>query len=161
MATEKRFDIVFEGHGRMSGKMRNDISVDFVTMKEHYDLATDKGPFHGGDGTAPPPLALFTAALTGCFMTQVRAFSKRLRIPVRDVDIRARLHWQGVQEGNEPYTSEPVGFSLDVELDTDASEEDQARLLDAARKGCFIEASLAKGVIVEHRLKVGDGWRNV
>lgn len=161
MDEEKRFDIVFEGHGRMSGKMRNDISVDFVTMKEHYDLATDEGPFHGGDGTAPPPLALFTAALTGCFMTQVRAFSKRLRIPVRDIDIKARLHWQGVQQGTGPYTSEPVGFSLDIELDTDASEEDQTRLLQAARKGCFIEASLARGVVVEHRLKAKDGWRHV
>ena len=38
-------------------------------MKERFELATDEGPFHGGDGTAPPPLALFTAALTGCLMT--------------------------------------------------------------------------------------------
>ena len=29
-------------------------------------------------------------------------------------------------------------------------------LLDAAKKGCFIEQSLATGVTVGHRLKVGD-----
>lgn len=158
---KKRFDIVFEGHGTTAGKMRNDISVDFVTMNEHYDLATDEGPFHGGDGTAPPPLALFTAALTGCLMTQIRAFSKRLDVPIRRCEVLARLRWEGVQEGRGPYVSAPVSFGLDVVLDTDASEEDQVRLIEAAKTGCFIEQSLAQGVVVGHRLKAGDGWRDV
>lgn len=160
MADEKRFDVVFEGKGTSKGKMRNDIAVDFVTMNEHYDLATDEGPFHGGDGTAPPPLALFTAALTGCIMTQIRAFSKRLKIPIRAVDVHARLHWQGVQDGNDPYVTEPVGFDLDIDLDTDASLADQRRLIDAAKKGCFIEQTLAQGLIVGHRLKDGDDWHD-
>ena len=50
--------MVFEGVGRSSGKMRNDISEEWPMMNERFDLATDEGPFHGGDGTAPPPLAL-------------------------------------------------------------------------------------------------------
>ena len=82
MPESKRFDVIFEGKGVASGKMRNDISVQWPAMKESFDLATDEGPFHGGDGTAPPPLALFTAALTGCIMTQIRAFSKRLKINI-------------------------------------------------------------------------------
>lgn len=154
----KRFDVIFEGVGRSSGKMRNDISVEWPMMKESFELATDEGPFHGGDGTAPPPLALFTAALTGCLMTQIRAFSKRLNIDVRDVEVKARLHWEGEQEGDDPYVTNPVGFSLDVALDTDASAAEQHRLLDAAKKGCFLEQTLAKGLIVDHRLRIDDGW---
>jgi uncharacterized OsmC-like protein len=127
-------------------------------MKESFELATDEGPFHGGDGTAPPPLALFTAALTGCLMTQIRAFAKRLKIDIRDVEVRARLHWEGEQERNEPYVTNPVGFGLDVTLDTDASPQDQHRLLDAAKKGCFLEQTLAKGLIVDHRLNIGGEW---
>ena len=155
----RTFDVIFEGVGRSSGKMRNDISVEWPMMKERFELATDEGPFHGGDGTAPPPLALFTAALTGCLMTQLRAFSKRLGIPISDVEVRARLHWQGEQEGDQPYVTNPVGFSLDVDLDTEASPEDQHRLLAAARKGCFIEQTLARGLIVDHRLKIGEDWQ--
>ena len=154
----KRFEVIFEGVGRASGKMRNDISVTWPMMKESFDLATDEGPFHGGDGTAPPPLALFTAALTGCLMTQIRAFSKRLNIPIGVVEVRARLHWEGEQEGDEPYVTNPVGFSLDVDLDSDANAKDQHRLLDAAKKGCFIEQTLAKGLIVGHRLKLDQDW---
>ena len=155
----RTFDVIFEGVGRSSGKMRNDISVEWPMMKERFELATDEGPFHGGDGTAPPPLALFTAALTGCLMTQLRAFSKRLGIPISDVEVRARLHWQGEQEGDQPYVTNPVGFSLDVDLDTEASPEDQHRLLAAAKKGCFIEQTLARGLIVDHRLRIGEDWQ--
>ena len=156
----KRFDIIFEGVGRSSCKMRNDISVEWPMMKESFELATDEGPFHGGDGTAPPPLALFTAALTGCLMTQIRAFSKRLKIDIRNVEVHARLHWEGEQEGNEPYVTNPVGFDLDVTLDTDAGSEDQHRLLDAAKKGCFLEQTLAKGLIVGHRLSIDGTWED-
>ncbi len=157
---EKRFEVVFEGVGRSSGKMRNDISVEWPMMKESFELATDEGPFHGGDGTAPPPLALFTAALTGCLMTQIRAFAKRLHIELRDVEVRARLHWEGVQTGNDPYVTAPVGFDLDVTLDTDATPDDQHRLLAAAKKGCFIEQTLSQGLEVGHRLKIGDEWQD-
>ncbi len=153
-----KFDVVFEGTGVATGKMRNDISVEWPMMKESFDLATDEGPFHGGDGTAPPPLALFTAALTGCLMTQIRAFAKRLTIELRGVEVKARLHWEGEQVGNDPYVTNPVGFGLDVELDCDASAEEQRRLLNFAKTGCFIEQSLAKGVIVEHRLKLDNEW---
>ncbi|GAB5377396.1 MAG: hypothetical protein AcusKO_38580 [Acuticoccus sp.] len=156
--TKKTVDLVFEGVGTSSGKMRNDIVVDWPAQKERFTLATDEGPFHGGDGTAPPPLALFTAALVGCLMTQIRAFAKRLKVDMRGVSVRARLHWSCEQEGAAPYVSAPVGFDLDVEIDSDATPEALLALLDAAKKGCFIEQSLATGVAVGHRLKVGDTW---
>lgn len=154
--TKKTVDLVFEGVGTSSGKMRNDIVVDWPAQKERFTLATDEGPFHGGDGTAPPPLALFTAALVGCLMTQIRAFARRLKVDMRGVTVKARLHWSCEQEGAAPYVSAPVGFDLDVEIDSDATPEALLALLDAAKKGCFIEQSLATGVTVGHRLKVGD-----
>lgn len=160
MGDIKTFEVIFTGTGRASGKMRNDIAVEWPMMKERFELATDEGPFHGGDGTAPPPLALFTAALTGCLMTQIRAFSKRLKIEVGEVEVLARLHWQGEQEGNAPYVTRPVGFHLDVDLDSPATEEEQHRLLSAARQGCFIEQSLAMGVVVGHRLKIDETWQD-
>ncbi len=160
MAETKTFDVIFEGTGTSSGKMRNDISVEWPMMKEKFELATDEGPFHGGDGTAPPPLALFCAALTGCLMTQIRAFAKRLNIDLRHVTVNTRLHWQGEQEGNDPYVTQPVGFDMDVDMDTDASKDDQMALLAAAKKGCFIEQTLMQGLVVGHRLKLGDAWHD-
>lgn len=160
MPQETRFDVIFEGSGKATGKMRNDISVEFATMKERFELATDEGAFHGGDGSAPPPLALFTGALIGCIMTQIRAFSKRLSIPIGEVEVNARLHWEGTQQGRDPYVTAPVGFHLDVNLDSDATAEEQQRLLDAAKRGCFIEQTLKQGLEVSHRLKVGENWQD-
>ena len=156
----KTFDIIFQGTGTMSGKMRNDVKVYFETMDETYELATDEGPFHGGDATAPPPLALFTAALTGCIMTQIRAFSKRMKIPIGQVTVNARLHWQGEQIGREPYTTAPVGFDLDIDFDSPANMEDQMRLMAAAKKGCFIETTLMQGLEVGHRLQIDGDWHD-
>lgn len=157
----KEFEITFEGVGKSSGKMRNDVHVTWPAQKETFDIATDEGPFHGGDGTAPPPLALFTAGLTGCLMTQIRAFAKRLKIPVDGVQVHATLRWKGRQVGRDPYETAPVGFHLDVDLNSTASIEDQIRLIDAAKKGCFIEQTLAVANQVGHRLKTSEGWIDV
>lgn len=157
---EKQFDIIFEGVGTATGKMRNDIAVHWPMMNESFDLATDEGPFHGGDGTAPPPLALFTAALTGCLMTQIRAFAKRLQIEVNHVEVKARMHWKAVQQDNDPYVSFPHAFDLDVDIQSPASPDALRQLLEAAKKGCFIETSLAQGIEVSHRLRIGDDWED-
>ncbi len=155
----KSFDVIFEGVGTTGANMRNDIAVEWPMMKEKFELATDEGPFHGGDGTAPPPLALFTAALTGCLMTQIRAFAKRLNIAIDHVEVHARLHWRGEQVGMEPYVTEPVGFGLDVDIQCDAEAEQIQHLLECAKKGCFIEQTLAQGLIVDHRLKIDGEWQ--
>lgn len=105
-------------------------------------------------------MALFTAALIGCVMTQIRAFSKRLKVPIGEVKVDARLHWEGRQFGREPYVTAPVGFSLDIDLDSDAPAEDQHRLIEAAKQGCFIEQTLKQGLELGHRLKIDDTWRD-
>ena len=50
---------------------------------------------------------------------------------------------------------------MDVDMDTNASLEDQMRLLEAAKKGCFIEATLANPIPVNHRIKQGKNFVNV
>ncbi len=54
MSGETRFDVIFKGLGKASGRMRNDISVEFSTMKESFELATDEGAFHGDSNSHHP-----------------------------------------------------------------------------------------------------------
>jgi len=157
-SAEKRIEIVVECDAQSSGKMRNDIEVRVPGFNETWQLATDEGSMHGGDGTAPPPLALFGAGLAGCLMTQIRAFAKRMGISLRGVKVYAKLRWELRQTGRDPYVAAPLSFGLDVDLDSDAPVEDLKRLLDAAREGCFVEQTLVRANALEHRLKVGEGW---
>ena len=151
----KTINVTYEVRGTSVGKMRNEITDRQVepSVEPEFDMATDEAGFHGGEGTAPLPLAYFCTGLVACLMTQIRAFAKRMRIDLKGVDVTATIKWKAVSQGRDPYESAPVAFELDVDMDSDASMEDRIRLLEAAKKGCFIEATLANPIPVHHRLK--------
>ena len=156
----KSFTLKFTGNATNKGSMRNDIDVSFDSMNETFKLATDEGAFHGGKGTAPPPLALFTASLCGCVMTQIKAFGKKLKIEINEIEINASMEWQGeiLEEG--PYKASCEGYNLDIDIISEETIERKKKLLDAAINCCFIEASLKPG-IVKHRLKDKENWINI
>ncbi|GAA6200053.1 OsmC family protein [Aquicoccus sp. SU-CL01552] len=148
----------FDCTGRAVGKMRNELDVRMVEpMEEHFELATDEGPFHGGDASAPPPLALFVGGLTGCIMTQIRAFAKRMGVALNDLQVEARVAWDWEKAGRL-YETAPKFFEIDVLIDSDAPLDLQLDLVQAARKGCFIEQTLGRENRITHRLKTAEGW---
>jgi len=158
---KKQMQVRFDCRGVAVGKMRNDLSVSMVEpFNEQFELATDEGPFHGGDATAPPPLALFVGGLTGCIMTQLRAFAKRLNVTLDDlqVDVRVIWDWQAV---GKTYETSPHSFEIDIDLTSPDSDEAIVELIELAKKGCFIEQTLAQPNVVRHRYKRLDGWREV
>lgn len=151
----KTINVTYEVRGTSVGKMRNEITGRQVepSVEPEFHMATDEAGFHGGEGTAPLPLAYFCTGLVACLMTQIRAFAKRMRIDLKGVDVTATIKWKAVSQGRDPYESAPVAFELDVDMDSDASMEDRTRLLEGAKKGCFIEATLANPIPVHHRFK--------
>jgi uncharacterized OsmC-like protein len=156
-----RFEVIFEAEGVNTSKFRNDVKVHLRgPYAVSYDLPTDEGGIHGGDGSAPYPLAYFTSALTACVMTQIRAFSKRLNIDVDSYSVNTRCHWEARQSGSAPYESAPVQFTMDIDIRGSADEAAKRRLIAAAQKGCFVEQSLKPG-LVKHRLKAGQAWVDV
>src|SRR5260370_20460762 len=142
-----RFEVTFDVKGSNDAKFRNDITVHLRgPHAASVELPTDEGPYHGGDGTAPYPLAYFASGLTACIMTQLRAFARRLEIPLTTIAVKARLHWQAQQRGREPYESSPVAFTIDLGLGRGPPTEGKKPLIAAAAKGCFVEQSLKPGV---------------
>ena len=138
--------------------MRNELSVTMVKpMEEHFELATDEGAFHGGDASAPPPLALFVGGLTGCIMTQLRAFAKRMGVTISDLSVETRVIWQWTPHGRI-YETAPKSFEIDVLLDSPNALDEQLALIAAAKKGCFIEQTLGQSNRIRHRLKTPEGY---
>lgn len=152
----------FDCHGRAVGKMRNDLTVNMVLPFEEgpFEMATDEGSFHGGDASAPPPLALFVAGLTGCIMTQIRAFAKRMGVKVTDLDVETRVTWDWEAKGRI-YETAPHSFEIDVLIDSDDDRGKVIDLINAAKKGCFIEQTLGRSNTIRHRLKTEDGWLDI
>ncbi|MBS27967.1 MAG: hypothetical protein CL566_03450 [Alphaproteobacteria bacterium] len=154
-------DIVFDAKARALDAFKSEVTVTSQYSNFSVTLETDEGKLHGGDGSAPMPLHYFAAGSVTCLMTQMKACAKRLRIPIGDISMSANFHWRIEQSGRDPYTSEPVGFDIDIEVEGEAPVEDVKRVIDWAKKGCFAERALAVPCEVGHRLKVGDDWVDV
>ncbi|MCY6382664.1 OsmC family protein [Hoeflea prorocentri] len=153
--------VQFDCHGQAVGKMRNEMDVRMVKpFEERFELATDEGAFHGGDASAPPPLAMFVGALTGCIMTQIRAFAKRLGVSLSDLKVETRVQWNWQAVGRV-YETAPRAFDIDVLIDSPDPEDKVVELIETAKKGCFIEQTLGVSNTINHRMKTADGWRTV
>ena len=152
----------FDCHGTATGKMRNELTCRMALPYEEgpFEMASDEGPFHGGDSTAPPPLALFVGALTGCIMTQMRAFAKRLGVTVTDLKVDARVTWDW-EAKDRVYETAPHSFAIDVMLDSPDPEEAVRQVIETARKGCFIEQTLGVSNVIRHRIRTAEGWVDV
>lgn len=150
--------VTFTCSGQAVGKMRNDLDVRMTEpMEERFALATDEGPFHGGDATAPPPLALFVGGLTGCLMTQLRAFAKRMDVVIDDLRVDTKVQWQWTPKGRI-YETAPKSFDIDIFLESSAPFDAQVALIKAAKKGCFIEQTLSEVNVITHRIKTDTGF---
>ena len=153
--------VTFTCSGQATGKMRNDLEVRMVEpMEEHFTLATDEGPFHGGDATAPPPLALFVGGMTGCIMTQLRAFARRMDVTIDDLRVETTVRWGWVPK-DKIYETHPKSFEIDVYLESSSDLDQQVALIQAARKGCFIEQTLGRENTINHRLRTPHGFLRV
>lgn len=153
--------VTFTCTGRAVGKMRNELDVTMTEpMVEKFTMATDEGPFHGGEATAPPPLAHFVSGLTGCIMTQLRAFAKRMDVVVDDLTVNTEVQWQWTPKGRI-YETAPKSFHIDVLLESPSPLDDQIALVQAAKKGCFIEQTLGQANTITHRIKSGDGFVSI
>lgn len=154
-------DIVFDAKARALDAFKSEVTVTSQYSNYSVTLHTDEGKLHGGDASAPMPLHYFAAGVVTCLMTQMKASAKRLRIPIGDISMSASFHWRIEQSGRDPYSSVPVGFDIDIEMNGDTPVEDLKTVIEWAKKGCFAEQALALPCPVGHRLKVGEDWIDV
>ena len=148
------FEVRFRYTGQAVGKMRNEVTVVGEVPRGNgtYEIATDEGAQLGGDATAPTPLHYFTAALTGCLMTQIRAFARRLGVDLRGLSIEGTTSWRAEVADDRTHQAGWPAFEVDVHVDSPSAAEAVHALVQAARRACFVEQTLAPGVIAAHRV---------
>nr|WP_255561808.1 OsmC family protein [Pseudohoeflea sp. DP4N28-3] len=123
-------------------------------------LATDEGKFQGGEDTSPTPLEFFLTGWVGCLMTQIRVFSRRMKIEIDDVEVHCRARWEALPDAVAPYRGRPVGFEVDIDVTSSSDRVDD--LIEAARRGCFVEQTLAQANPIVHRMRVNEAaWQTL
>lgn len=157
-------DVTFDVRATASGRLRTEIDLTRRGSGDPlavFHMVTDECRGHGGESSAPPPLAHFAAALVGSLMSHIRRFARTMGIPVNRLTMNATMRWASRRSGDMLHEARPDAISIDIEIDSNASEGDLLRLIDLARQGCFIEQTLAQGVTVHHRLKRPGGWTSL
>jgi uncharacterized OsmC-like protein len=155
------FNVHFTAEGVCVGKLRNEVNL---TAHEPFQvnrmLATDEGKFQGGEDSSPTPIEFFLTGLVGCLMTQIRVFAKRIKVDVEDVKVNCCAKWEAFQDDVGPYQGRPIGFDIDVDITSNADPERVVELVNAARRGCFVEQTLKQANKIDHTLKInGSVWQ--
>ncbi|ETX13921.1 hypothetical protein OCH239_06260 [Roseivivax halodurans JCM 10272] len=157
MPQDPIFEVVFQSEGVCVGKLRNEVTnTAHKPFQVSRMLPTDEGPFQGGEDTSPTPLEFFLTGLVGCLMTQIRVFAKKKKIDLRELTVNCRAHWEALADPDVPYAARPVGFEIDVAVESEAEESQVRDLIDGARRGCFVEATLAQANDIRHTLRLNQ-----
>jgi uncharacterized OsmC-like protein len=136
------------------GRVSENVTCKIETGKAR--VAAGLHPATGGDGQSACSADMLLEALVGCAGVTLGAVATALGIPLRDATIRAEgdLDFRGTLGVSKDV---PVGFKrirLNVDLDTDATEEQIATLLRLTERYCVVYQTLNGPVKIEvsHRV---------
>ena len=93
-------------------------------------------------------------------MTQIRAFSKRMKIQVEDLNVETKVTWNWKKVENI-YETSPEKLEMNIFIDSSESLERVKALVQASKKGCFIEQTLRKKNTINHKLKIQNKWLDI
>ena len=135
------------------GRIGEGISCKIETGKARVEAGLH--PATGGDGLSACSADMLLEALVGCAGVTLRAVATALGIQLREATIQAEgdLDFRGTLGISKDV---PVGFKqirLNVDLDTDASEDQLATLLRLTERYCVVYQTLSHpaNISVLHR----------
>ena len=136
------------------GRVGENVTCKIETGKAR--VAAGLHPATGGDGQSACSADMLLEALVGCAGVTLSAVATALGIAIRDATIRAEgdVDFRGTLGVSKDV---PVGFKqirLNVDLDTDAGEEQIATLLRLTERYCVVYQTLSHSaeISVLHRV---------
>jgi len=142
---------------RAEGRVSENMTCKIETGKGRVEAGLH--PATGGNGQSACSADMLLEALVGCAGVTLRAVATALGISLREAKIRAEgdLDFRGTLGVSK---DAPVGFKkiqLNIDLDSDASEEQIATLLRLTERYCVVYQTLSNPaeISVLHRVISG------
>jgi uncharacterized OsmC-like protein len=125
------------------GRLGENVTCKIETGKARVEAGLH--PATGGNGSSACSADMLLEALVGCAGVTLSAVATALGIPLRDATIRAEgdLDFRGTLGVSK---DAPVGFKqvrLNIDVDTDATEEQIATLLRLTERYCVVYQTLS------------------
>ena len=142
-------DVVFSADSTLRDGLRCD-----VTVRDHA-LVVDEPPQLGGGDAGPNPVELLLAALGTCQEITYKAYATALGIDLRRVTVKLKgdIDLRGFLSINDAVRPGFHRIRGTVELDTDASAEDIAKLKQVVDSHCPVLDMLSTPVPIELELE--------
>jgi uncharacterized OsmC-like protein len=133
---------------RASGRLGDHVTCSVETGRALVEAGLH--PATGGSGALACSGDMLLQALVACAGVTLGAVSTSIGVPLGDARLTAEgdLDFRGTLAVSK---DAPVGFRairLTIALDTDASDEDQARLLALTERYCVVFQTLTRGCAV-------------
>ena len=112
-----------------------------------FEIICDEGPYLGGDDSAPPPLAYYSASLAFCLLTQLSRYAaiQKLNIDGMRLSQETRFSMEGsVAKGT--LSGHGIEVVTHVEINSDESPEDIQRMIEVGEQSCFVHQSVIQRV---------------
>ncbi|TWU62627.1 OsmC-like protein [Crateriforma conspicua] len=120
-----------------------------------FEIICDEGDYLGGDDTAPPPLAYFSASLAFCLLTQLSRYAaiKKLKIDLIQLSQETRFSMEGSALKG---TLAGNGVKVVTQVDIESNEpEDVIRtMVEVGENSCFAMQSVVHPVPTEMRVNL-------
>lgn len=100
------------------------------------ELVTDEPPFLGGAGLAPSPLHYCVTALAGCFCAGFAKWAAMEGVEIRGLKLKASAGYNMTKCYGLGEEKVIVSARLDVEVDSDASDETLDKIAKLADERC-------------------------
>jgi len=112
--------------------------LKFEASKRHFSFTIDEPPERGGTDEGPNPLAYFIAGAASCLMNQYAVLAIARGVPIDDLRITARGHFDRVLGGS---FKEMI---YDLRISSEASKETILNLSGEAERMCYAHNTLKK-----------------
>jgi len=129
-----------------------------ITVEGESGFTVEVGAHHsvGGEPALPCSGDLFLASYAACYELTLRLVAQAMSIPLRGLDLRVEGDWDA--RGTLALDREvPVGYTairITVAAETDAAEDQVARLLKSAERYCVVGATLKQPPTVEIEARI-------
>src|SRR5690554_2656841 len=136
------------GHVRFTSESRQVQGLLSRARLRNFELTVDEPPALAGTDQGPNPVELILAALGTCQEITYRFYAEKMGIPLNGVSVvvRGSLDLRGffaVDENVRPGYSK---VESEVKLDSPASPEEIARLVEAVERHCPVLDMLTNGI---------------
>ncbi|MEE8484908.1 MAG: OsmC family protein [Nitrospinota bacterium] len=116
----------------------------FEMVSDSLTIISDQAEQYGGEGTGPMPSELLLWSLASCLGQSIAYIAKKKRVEIRNLKLEA----QGKKDMDDFRYGE-IGVLVSGDLPSDELN----KMLELARKYCFVSNTLAQGITVDYKVE--------